>query len=444
MNQGVPMSITQFTIEDVRCFGEKQTLEIRPLTFLVGENSTGKTTALACFKVLGDRFQSRSIDFNLHPHSMGTFKDIVRNSKKTEKSFKLGFTYPYENEDIELTVEFIERENGIEPVIGSMTMDLVDGRIQFIPNESAESEIQVDVISKENHQYQIHISSDSISYLSASLIFRFSGNETEEISNLVTYLTEKAEKYKGENPLFHAFSNMKNISVFSSAPVRSSPKRTYDPTRISMDPEGSDIPMYLMRIEATEKKDWETLKEKLLEFGKSSGLFQNIKIKNLGRSLGSPFQLQFKVWGPTSNILDVGYGISQILPLLVQVINPSIRQRPMERNKSHYILLQQPEVHLHPRAQAAFSSLLAELASNSNCSYIVETHSDYMIDRARIEIRKGNINADDVSLIYFEPKANTVNVHNITFDDMGNLNNVPKHYRDFFLLETDRLLGFKE
>ena len=40
------MSITQFTMEEVRCFGERQTLEIRPLTFLVGENSTGKTTAL--------------------------------------------------------------------------------------------------------------------------------------------------------------------------------------------------------------------------------------------------------------------------------------------------------------------------------------------------------------------------------------------------------------
>ena len=48
------MSITQFTMEEVRCFSERQTLEIRPLTFLVGENSTGKTTALACFHVLAD------------------------------------------------------------------------------------------------------------------------------------------------------------------------------------------------------------------------------------------------------------------------------------------------------------------------------------------------------------------------------------------------------
>ena len=439
MNQGVPMRITQFTMEDVRCFGGKQTLEIRPLTFLVGENSTGKTTALACFKVLGDRIQLGSIDFNLHPHSMGTFKDIVRNSRKKEKRFKLGFTYPYENEDIELTVEFIERENGIEPMLGSMTLDLVDGRIQFIPNDTDDSDFHLNVINQKNNDYQIQIPSHIFYSYPPSSIFRLLLGRTEEESTLITYLTEKYKDLR-----IQPFAHVENISIFSTAPVRSSPKRTYDPSRISMDPEGSDIPMYLMSIEVTEKNDWDTLKEQLVEFGESSGLFQNIKIKKMGRSLGSPFQLQFEVLGLTSNILDVGYGISQILPLLVQVINPSIRQRSKERNKSHYILLQQPEVHLHPKAQAQFSSLLANLVSKGNCSYIVETHSDYMIDRARIEIRKGNIKADDVSLIYFEPKANTVNVHNITFDDMGNLNNVPKHYRDFFLLETDRLMGFEE
>ena len=48
------MNITQFTMEKVRCFAESQPFEIRPLTFLVGENSTGKTTALGCFQVLAN------------------------------------------------------------------------------------------------------------------------------------------------------------------------------------------------------------------------------------------------------------------------------------------------------------------------------------------------------------------------------------------------------
>ena len=195
--------------------------------------------------------------------------------------------------------------------------------------------------------------------------------------------------------------------------------------------------MYLMRIEATKKKKWEVLKKQLVEFGRNSGLFENIDVKNFGRSLGAPFQLQVKVRGPKANIVDVGYGVSQILPILVHILSAN----PHEMNFS---LLQQPEVHLHPRAQAELSSLFAQLASEGNRAFIIETHSDYMIDRARIEIRKGNINPEDVSLIYFEPKGNIVKVHNIGFDKEANLINVPPHYRDFFLKESKRLMGFED
>ena len=83
------MKITQFTMEEVRCFAERQTLEIRPLTFLVGENSTGKTTALACFQVLANYLRGEGVDFNSAPYSMGTFKDIVRNNKKRKKTLSL-------------------------------------------------------------------------------------------------------------------------------------------------------------------------------------------------------------------------------------------------------------------------------------------------------------------------------------------------------------------
>ena len=76
------MSITQFTMEEVRCFSERQTLEIRPLTFLVGENSTGKTTALACFQMLVNYFQREGVDFNQPPYSMGIFKEIVRKKRR--------------------------------------------------------------------------------------------------------------------------------------------------------------------------------------------------------------------------------------------------------------------------------------------------------------------------------------------------------------------------
>ena len=434
------MNITQFIMEEVRCFSERQTLEIRPLTFLVGENSTGKTTTLACFHVLANYLRGDGADFNSNPYSMGTFKDIVRNNKKKEKNFKLGFTAKYNNEDIEETIEFVEKKASVEPVVNSITMKLTDGEIIVRSEDAMGRVLRLDSFDEEQNRYKIVCDTDRLNEFS---VFFFFPPFTQESKNEITfseYFKKKTEKF--ECGLWDIF---REVSVFSTSPVRSRPKRTYDPTREFDDPEGSDVPMYLMRIEATEKKNWEALKTQLVEFGRNSGLFENIDVKNFGRSLGAPFQLQVKVRGPKANITDVGYGVSQILPILVQILNPSISKNAQrDPMQSFFSLLQQPEIHLHPRAQAEFSSLLVKLANKGNQSFIVETHSDYMIDRARIEIRKGNIHPEDVSLIYFEPKGNIVNVHNISFDKMGNMESVPPHYRKFFLKESKRLMGFED
>lgn len=438
------MKITQFTMEEVRCFSERQTLEIRPLTFLVGENSTGKTTALACFHVSADYLRRGGVDFNSHPYSMGTFKDIVRNSRKKEKAFKLGVTYQFADELVELTVEFFQRKGGIEPAVNSVTVKLADGEIVFEAGNSVGTGMPLTDSDKERNQYRIVCEPDDLEFpirlfkRFSKGLFRDSLIGESDTKNALAKFWEEREDSFGLMSEYTSWDSWHHLSVLSTSPIRSRPKRTYDPTREFSDPEGSDVPMLLMRTEATQKPHWEALKEQLVKFGKVSGLFQNIEVKNLGGFLGAPFQLKFKVRGPSANIIDVGYGVSQILPILVQILNLDAY------SESPFFLLQQPEVHLHPRAQAEFTSLLVQLASTSNRSFVIETHSDYMIDRARIDIRKGHIRPEDVSLIYFEPKRNTVKVHNISFDEMGNLVGVPTHYREFFLKESDQLMGFED
>ena len=72
--------------------------------------------------------------------------------------------------------------------------------------------------------------------------------------------------------------------------------------------------------------------------------------------------------------------------------------------------------------------------------FLIETHSDYIIDRVRIEVRRGNLRPEDVSILYFEANekdrmggANAVSIHNLILDEHGNLANPPEGYRDFFL-----------
>jgi predicted ATPase len=431
------MNITQFTMEEVRCFAEHQEFRIRPLTFLVGENSTGKTTALACFEVLANYLNGYTINFNLRPYSMGVFKDIVRNSRKTEKAFKLGFTLNWpdlEIDPVEYIVEFVEKKGGVEPVVRSITRKFTDGEIIVRANNI--TGVRLAFCDKKRNRYHIDVSSRTLL--------------GDSFRSLVDWLSIKKEGQSEDEKAFANYFLSKRdlwleaghtLSIYSISPIRSQPKRTYDPTGISDDPEGSDVPEWLMRIKATDKQGWETLKRQLAEFGERSGLFQDIDVRNFGGSMVNPFQLKFKVRGPNSNIIDVGYGISQILPILVYILYPYIYGSPMILS-----LLQQPEVHLHPKAQAELSSLLAMVAhrDQGRRSFIIETHSDYMIDRARVEIRKGNIRPEEVSLIYLEPKRNVVKVHNISFDKMGNMEGVPPHYREFFMTEYRQLMGFKD
>lgn len=440
------MTITQFTMEEVRCFAERQEFEIRPLTFLVGENSTGKTTMLACFHILAKCLTEGEVDFNLHPYSMGVFRDIVRRSMKQDKSFAIGIGLEDKDDEVEIQLKFVEKPGGVEPVVESMSVKFSDGEIVLIARDRIGGRFEPVAIDESKNHFHIAVDTNRLNGDDPffPLIYfanKRMDNKPEHQSAFSSYLRGKIEK--GISFLNPRYEPM--ISVFSTSPVRSQPRRTYDPTREFQDPGGSDVPMRLTRIAATEPKDWEKLRQQLVDFGKSSGLFQSIDTEILGSSLGSPFQLKFKVRGPKTSIVDVGYGVSQVLPILVYILTSSLADSgSLDPEAGMYYLLQQPEVHLHPKAQAELTSLLAQLASTGNHSFIVETHSDYMIDRARIEIMRGNIKANDVSLIYLEPKKNVVQVHNITFDKMGNMIGVPPHFRDFFLLESDRLMGFED
>ena len=75
---------------------------------------------------------------------------------------------------------------------------------------------------------------------------------------------------------------------YASAPVRSKPRRTYDPARSISDPEGDHIPMYLANMFFQEKKVWTRLKAALESFGQTSGLFDEIIVKQLGRRESDP------------------------------------------------------------------------------------------------------------------------------------------------------------
>ena len=160
---------------------------------------------------------------------------------------------------------------------------------------------------------------------------------------------------------------------YASAPVRSKPCRTYDPAGLSHDPEGDYIPMLLANLATHRSDTWKNLKKELEKFGSQSGIFDEINIKRLGKLESDPFQIQVRKFqkkrkGPKRNLRDVGYGISQVLPILTELLLPE---------NTRMLLVQQPEVHLHLGVQAELGSLFCNVAAQGR-QLIIETHSDYL------------------------------------------------------------------
>ncbi len=442
--------IEKFVLDDVRCFEGRHEFNIRPLTFLVGENSTGKSTVLGCLQSLVSSFES-GVDFNSEPYLMGTFADIARKSRPKKTGFEIGLTLAYpelKGGKLQAFLKFREDKNRTEPVVDEMRWVFPDGEIIFSENGGRRGQSDpgpsLRVTGGENSKkFYFSMKKGHLGSVFSSSVFNlvlflegFAGNSgaREDVQEIEEFLSRqfKGKKHRLMEQLIDVYGDLRGNS-YSIAPIRSSPRRTYDPLKEAATPEGSEIPMFLMRLSATSKNEWDELKKNILAFGKASGLFADVRVKHLGK-LGDPFQLQITVRGPRSNLMDVGYGVSQVLPILVRIL----------RAEETRFLLQQPEVHLHPRGQAELTSLFVDVIKKRNNSFVVETHSDYMIDRARIEVMKGRLAPQDLSLIYLEPFQNKVRVHNIGFDREGNMEGAPAGYRDFFLKESDRLLGFPE
>jgi len=440
------MNLRKLIIEDVRCFAGRQEFNIRPLTFLVGENSTGKSTALSCFDTLTTFIRSRpsGLDFNIEPYQMGAFADIVRRSSPRKKMFQIGFAFRSDEGSMECILNCVERAKGSEPVVSEIAFIFENGEIIYKEVESLPHPSDSAILSPDRTDVRLEKGDDIQRFKVSVIPFSIGIAAFEELAQLQFWM-QRRDKNRGTSEsspdevqflelleLVHQ-AGLSLSGTHSFAPIRSKPRRTYDPLKEAVSAEGSDMPMLLMNISKTDSESWQELKYRLVSFGKASGLFGDINVRRLGKSTSDPFQLQIKVNGPKVNLIDVGYGVNQILPILVRIFNT--RQQTT-------FLMQQPEVHLHPRGQAELSSLLIDLIRQRRHNFVIETHSDYMVDRARIEIMEKRIAPEDVSLVYLEPAGNSVKVHNIAFDDQANLLGAPSSYRQFFLKESDRLLGF--
>jgi predicted ATPase len=120
-------------------------------------------------------------------------------------------------------------------------------------------------------------------------------------------------------------------------------------------------------------------------------------------------KLKVKQYSLDLDITDVGFGISQILPIIVQ---------GFWSVKNSLTMIEQPEIHLHPKMQADLADLFIDITGIEKPLYeknklelpkkhlLIETHSEYLLKRLRRRISEGKISANDVAIYFVEPQKN--------------------------------------
>lgn len=437
------------SLQNYRCFLDIPKAPLAPLTLLVGENSTGKTSFMAMIRILWGIFydyQEQYVDFTKEPYNLGTFNDIAhyRGGRGSQADiFSAGFTEGKHK----FRVEFKTR--GIVPILNRRYIS--DGTTSIEEHVINNGTVTKIVTPRGRWKITDRRNIDSLYEMPLGRILRYP-LATDKLIKAFTSL------YKSPDITPEDLEQARRLSLrisragirqklpYASAPVRSKPRRTYEPSLTNPGIEGETVPSYLAS-ESLHTERWKELQTGLETIGQGTGLFDGIRVKQLGDP-SEPFQIQIRKGygrrkGSWRNLIDMGYGVSQLLPLVTEL---------SREESSNLFLLQQPEIHLHPMAQAELGSLFCQI-SNSKRQLIIETHSNYLIDRVRMQVRDGQISPADVSLLYFERGELDVTIHSMGFDKEGNLfcikkngdaSGIPPSYNRFFMNELERSIWKQE
>ena len=214
-------------------------------------------------------------------------------------------------------------------------------------------------------------------------------------------------------------------------PLRAMANRYYRIQNINIneiDSDGSNLPMTFKNMADDELREFEQWSEKKFGIIFSIQKFEGHVSLIVKRKTGDSEKM---------NLADTGFGYSQMLPIVMSLWMIHKKNRISGMVKT--IIIEQPELHLHPAYQAkmidVFVNIVSEAEKNNiNIKVIFETHSETMINRLGTLISKGLIAPEKVNIIFFDKINNITKIKNKSFNDKGLLTEWPI---DFFSAEDD-------
>lgn len=447
------------SIKNFKAFSSWQDIKLTPITLIYGPNSSGKSSIIHSIMLLkqsitrpsvqggvvanGDYVElgdygsmihghdvksSMSFRFNYMPAKRQSYSDVTssafgsghRRNYELEYSFsenirsQNGFSFLSK---ISITVQ---NESGGGEVFSTSLISELTGRDDFNQAERAAAAKRF----KFNGNAAWHRAKDYLDRRSKDEVKPIEVDRLLDSACFMSdlnYSTPSLVISEGKRKLDVSFESLINLNwafgnlskdlkeEFSSVtylgPLRSHPSRFYAPKvdqSDSVGKQGEFIAKYLYEApEIVEKiNDWFSLFE----------VPYKLEALNLGTPVTGPvisLQLEdlrtYVKVGPS----DVGFGIGQMLPIIVEGTV----------QKGSVICVEQPEIHLHPRLQAHLANFFVGTCTDNQ--WIVETHSESLILRLQSLIKRGVIGSEKVSIVYVEPTSNGGEILHIRLDKEG-------------------------
>jgi predicted ATPase len=386
------MQIHRLALKNFKCFKEVD-ISFSKITLLTGENSSGKSSliygllaALQSINPIGESFPYY-LSLNGKYINMGGFKDVSFNHILNNH---LGI-------DINLNEEEFQTIWSYDVLSKSPILNYLN-----IPNLG-------EVKQKDDRTYNINLKlPESTNELDKEFYSSLNKNDFPEIV---------------EGILDELNIHLSSFNFISS--FRFHPDRTYYQSLANnmVDRFGVGYIDQILRWNDNQSRE-------LLDF---VSILQDLKILYNIKSYklsGGRFEIRVKVKNKSKweSLPDVGFGISQFLPIIVA---------DLQLSNNSTLIMSQPEIHLHPSVQANLSDYLVKQVKERNKNYIVETHSEYLLNRMRLLIVKGEIKPEDVAVYYFENSVKDGSIaHRIEFTKDGQILNAPKGFFETYMIDT--------
>lgn len=427
-------AISAIEVAGLKSIQAKQSMEIRPLTVLAGANSSGKSSMMQSILLLKQTLEAPYDPGALlirGPNADFTSTDQLlfhATGKSSSQRILFGIRTTH-GDQAEITFSK-NKKKGSSPFEIVSQESKVEGKRVFLKNPTVDDAFDNPHFWEYTHgwpkEYRKNISSRIVRnrcFLEAELSFQSEAN----LSHLI-----------GINPVSHFVELITHIIHLPG--LRGNPERTYSMSSIGKKFSGR-FDNYVASVLSSWGRNSDSLLGELGDNLSVLGLTWKVEARTLNDT-----EVELRVGRLRKstrgggkdlvNIADVGFGVSQVLPVAVSLLVAEPGQ---------LVYIEQPEIHLHPKAQAAMAKLLVD-AANRGVRVVVETHSSLLLLGIQSLVAENVIDPKKVIFHWFERDDLTgaTTIRSADIDEAGRFGDWPEDFADTSLEAESRYLDAAE